>query len=149
MATVDNYHARGATTSSPFRFATKLHRRIHSESQAILHIVKGHAKAVMAAASTLTSSQSSAKLACGVSAAAVEGYERREADQCVWYTIRVYPCSVTAREGAPMPIPCKSYSVYRRYEDVVQFAERLEAERPFFKVKHDASYVVVSIRCPQ
>ncbi|KAF9959314.1 hypothetical protein BGZ72_009891 [Mortierella alpina] len=96
----------------------------------------------MAAASTLTSSHSSTKLASGVSAAAVEGYERREADQCVWYTIRVYPCPIIVRGDASMPIPCKSYSVYRRYEDVVEFAERLEAERPFFKTKHDATYIV-------
>ncbi|KAF9562834.1 CCA tRNA nucleotidyltransferase, mitochondrial [Mortierella alpina] len=142
MITVDNYPDHGATTSSPFRYATKLHRRIHSDSQAILHIVKGHAKAVMAAASTLTSSPSSAKLASGVSGAAVEGYERREADQCVWYTIRVYPCPITVRGNASMPILRKSYSVYRRYEDVVEFAERLEAERAFFKVKHDAFYLV-------
>ncbi|KAF9189847.1 hypothetical protein BGZ51_009216 [Haplosporangium sp. Z 767] len=78
--------------------------------------------------STLVASYSSAKLAPPVSAASVEAFERRPPDQRAWYTIHIYPCHITIPGSGAMPIPRKSYSIYRRFEDVQDFAEQLESE---------------------
>ncbi|KAG0248939.1 hypothetical protein BG011_009722 [Mortierella polycephala] len=83
--------------------------------------------------STLVASYSSAKLAPPVSAASVETFERRPPDQRPWYTIQIYPCHITIPGSDAMPIPRKSYSIYRRFEDVQGFAEQLENEFPWIR----------------
>ncbi|KAF9084805.1 hypothetical protein BGX23_010197 [Mortierella sp. AD031] len=77
----------------------------------------------------MASSYSSAKLAPPVSGASVDAFEFR-ADNQLWFIIQVHPCHVTLPGVDSMPIPRKSYTIYRRYEDVVDFADHLELEFP-------------------
>ncbi|KAG9065066.1 hypothetical protein KI688_002387 [Linnemannia hyalina] len=108
--------------------------------------------------STTTTFYSGVKLAPPVLSASVEQLERRASDQKVWYTIQVCPCDLTiitpastsastsasssagpamgtssggcsgGSGGTVTSIPRKSYKIYRRYEDVADFADQLEEE---------------------
>ncbi|KAG0334301.1 hypothetical protein BG000_008435 [Podila horticola] len=69
------------------------------------------------------------KLAPPVQSASVEELERRSSDQKVWYTIQVFPCHLVI-PGGNGTIPRKPYRIYRRYEDVADFADQLEEEFP-------------------
>ncbi|KAF9296348.1 hypothetical protein BGZ74_010384 [Mortierella antarctica] len=79
--------------------------------------------------STTTTFYSGVKLAPPVQSASVEELERRSCDQKVWYTIQVFPCHLVI-PGGNGTIPRKSYRIYRRYEDVADFADQLEEEFP-------------------
>lgn len=108
--------------------------------------------------STTTTFYSGVKLAPPVLSASVEQLERRSSDQKIWYTIQVCPCNLTiitpastsastsassstgpaigasfggcsgGSGGAVTSIPRKPYKIYRRYEDVADFADQLEEE---------------------
>jgi hypothetical protein len=105
--------------------------------------------------STTTTFYSGVKLAPPVLSASIEQLERRASDQKVWYTIQVCPCDLTiitpasastsscstgtskggtstgcsgGTGGAVTSIPRKPYKIYRRYEDVTDFADQLEEE---------------------
>ncbi|KAH7044704.1 hypothetical protein BKA57DRAFT_87520 [Linnemannia elongata] len=93
--------------------------------------------------STTTTFYSGVKLAPPVLSASVEQLERRASDQKVWYTIQVCPCDLTiitpastsvttsassSTGGAVTCIPRRPYKIYRRYEDVADFADQLEEE---------------------
>ncbi|KAF9906196.1 hypothetical protein EC991_000908 [Linnemannia zychae] len=99
--------------------------------------------------STTTTFYSGVKLAPPVLSASVEQLERRASDQKIWYTIQVFPCDLTiitpavqaatSSNGATVAggtgtcagvtsIPRKPYKIYRRYEDVADFADQLEEE---------------------
>ncbi|KAF9215150.1 hypothetical protein BGZ59_002160 [Podila verticillata] len=79
--------------------------------------------------STTTTFYSGVKLAPPVQSASVEKLERRSSDQKVWYTIQVFPCHLVI-PGNGGTIPRKPYRIYRRYEDVTDFADQLEEEFP-------------------
>ncbi|CAO3565452.1 unnamed protein product [Mortierella alpina] len=109
--------------------------------------------------STTTAFYSGVKLAPPVQSATVEQVERRALDQKAWYTIQVCPYDITIpsptsassptsphsaiatrSEGsqgsigmATTTIPRKPYTIYRRYEDVADFADQLEEEFPLLK----------------
>ncbi|KAG0033933.1 hypothetical protein BGZ81_006753 [Podila clonocystis] len=80
--------------------------------------------------STTTTFYSGVKLAPPVQSASIEELERRPSDQKVWYTIQVFPCHLVIPGGNGGTIPRKPYRIYRRYEDVADFADQLEEEFP-------------------
>ncbi|KAG0235399.1 hypothetical protein BGW42_005378 [Actinomortierella wolfii] len=93
--------------------------------------------------SMATTFYSGVKLAPPIVSAHVSGPEKRTSDQRVWYTIQVQPCdllvpvmssstsSTSSSESATTTaIPRKPYNIYRRYEDVAEFADQLEDEFP-------------------
>ncbi|KAG0239854.1 hypothetical protein BGW41_007434 [Actinomortierella wolfii] len=93
--------------------------------------------------SMATTFYSGVKLAPPIVSAHVSGLEKRTSDQRVWYTIQVQPCdllvpvmssstsSTSSSESATTTaIPRKPYNIYRRYEDVAEFADQLEDEFP-------------------
>ncbi|KAF9145319.1 hypothetical protein BGX30_009569 [Mortierella sp. GBA39] len=86
----------------------------------------------------MASSYTSAKLAPPISGATVDAFEIRP-DQQLWYTIQVHPCPMVIPEIDTQPVPRKSYSIFRRHEDVVDFVERLEEEFPWLKAYQDES----------
>ncbi|KAF9136235.1 hypothetical protein BGW39_003680 [Mortierella sp. 14UC] len=88
--------------------------------------------------STMASSYSSAKLAPPVAGATVEALELGP-DSQFWYTIQVQPCPMLILGSDAPPVPRRPYSIYRRYEDIVDFAERLEQEFPWLKTYTDGS----------
>ncbi|KAF9213143.1 hypothetical protein BGZ59_005850 [Podila verticillata] len=49
------------------------------------------------------------------------------------YNIRVHPHNINLPFLDKMPIPRKTYSIYRRYEDILEFAEKLEEEFPWLR----------------
>ncbi|KAF8943758.1 hypothetical protein BGZ47_005082 [Haplosporangium gracile] len=126
--------------------------------QGDLHLHSHHHNSASSNSSTTTTFYSGVKLAPPVLSASVEQLERRASDQKVWYTIQVCPCdlaiitpalasasaSASSSTGAAMgagsggcpggtgravtSIPRKPYKIYRRYEDVADFADQLEEE---------------------
>ncbi|KAF9151042.1 hypothetical protein BG015_007130 [Linnemannia schmuckeri] len=123
-----------------------------------LHLHSHHHNSASSNSSTTTTFYSGVKLAPPVLSASVEQLERRASDQKVWYTIQVCPCDLTiitpalasasasaststgaamgtssggcsgGTGGAVTSIPRKPYKIYRRYEDVADFADQLEEE---------------------
>ncbi|KAF9387199.1 hypothetical protein CPC16_007174 [Podila verticillata] len=87
------------------------------------------ASSSIVSSSTTTTFYSGVKLAPPVQSASVEKLERRSNDQKVWYTIQVFPCHLVI-PGNGGTIPRKPYRIYRRYEDVTDFADQLEEEFP-------------------
>lgn len=79
--------------------------------------------------STTTTFYSGVKLAPPVQSASIEELGRRSGDQKVWYTIQVFPCHLVI-PGNGGTILRKPYRIYRRYEDVADFADQLEEEFP-------------------
>ncbi|KAG0021204.1 hypothetical protein BGZ80_002867, partial [Entomortierella chlamydospora] len=105
--------------------------------------------------STTTTFYSGVKLAPPVLSASVESVG---SEQMAWYTIQVYPCDITVlpssntgtntggvdstssrkvtASSAPAPIPAKTsiprkpYKIYRRFEDIADFADQFEEEFP-------------------
>lgn len=120
---------------------TNLHRNINSSSKANFKQVY-----------TMVGSYSSAKLAPPLVGASVVDYERRRTlqDQNIWYTVQIYPCPITfpnrARSEPRAPIPRKSYKVFRKFEDMVNFSVRLEDEFPWLKSGHDTALKTVRYR---
>jgi hypothetical protein len=103
---------------------------------------------------TLVGSYSSAKLAPPLMGASVEDHERRGTfqDQKIWYTVQIFPCPITfpprpgTTESEPLaPIPRKSYSVFRKFEDMMDFAVRLEDEFPWLKSSQDTAMKTVCV----
>ncbi|KAF9905805.1 hypothetical protein EC991_001281 [Linnemannia zychae] len=88
--------------------------------------------------STMASSYSSAKLAPPVAGITVDALELGP-DSQLWYTIQVQLCPMHIPGSDAPPVPRRSYSIYRRYEDIVDFAERLEQEFPWLKTYTDGS----------
>ncbi|KAF9139217.1 hypothetical protein BGX30_008235 [Mortierella sp. GBA39] len=127
-----------------------LHLQSHHHNNTITHASSN--------SSTTTTFYSGVKLAPPVLSASVEQLERRASDQKVWYTIQVCPCDLTiitpastsastsassstgpemgtssggcsgGSGGTVTSIPRKPYKIYRRYEDVADFADQLEEE---------------------
>ncbi|KAF9934851.1 hypothetical protein FBU30_010824 [Linnemannia zychae] len=130
-----------------FRFSPRLNRRNASHSFGILSVYNNNnssnnnnngnaASNKTTDISTMASSYSSAKLAPPISGATVEAFELRP-DQQLWYVIQVVPCAITI--PGSHPVLRKAYSIYRRYEDVADFAERLENEFPWLKSYQDGT----------
>ncbi|KAG0381151.1 hypothetical protein BGX24_009098 [Mortierella sp. AD032] len=89
--------------------------------------------------STMASSYSSAKLAPPVAGTTVDAFELGPDKTQFWFTIQVLPYPMTIPGSDAPPVPRRSYSIYRRIEDIVDFAERLEQEFPWLKTYTDGS----------
>ncbi|KAF9419066.1 hypothetical protein BGZ94_009534 [Podila epigama] len=98
----------------------------------ILNVHMGHG-ASSRTSTTLVGFYSAAKLAPPLQRASVEEYVRRLGDANVWYIIQVYPCDLSIPGSNKMPIPRKSYCIYRRYEDILKFADQLEYDFPWLR----------------
>ncbi|KAF9095725.1 hypothetical protein BGX23_012758 [Mortierella sp. AD031] len=137
MASLSN--VSGPTTMTLPQGGLQLHPQHHHSTSANTSSVS----------STTSTFYSGVKLAPPVLSASVEHLERRASDQKVWYTIQVCPCDLTiiapvgaatsaatlsigtaagGTGGAMTSIPRKPYTIYRRYEDVADFADQLEEE---------------------
>ncbi|KAF9314484.1 hypothetical protein BG003_004139 [Podila horticola] len=103
-----------------------------SPQGSIISIYSGHG-AASSSSTTLVEFYSAAKLAPPVAGANVEEYVRGREDGKVMYIIQVHPHNVNLPFLDKMPIPRKAYSIYRRYEDIVGFAEQLEEEFPWLR----------------
>ncbi|KAG0277051.1 hypothetical protein BGZ95_006602 [Linnemannia exigua] len=87
----------------------------------------------------MASSYSSAKLAPPVAGTTVVAFELGPDKKQYWYTIQVLPFPMTIPGSDAPPVPRRSYSIYRRIEDIVDFAGRLEQEFPWLKTYTDGS----------
>lgn len=103
-----------------------------SPQGSVLSIYTGHG-AASSSSTTLVRFYSAAKLAPPVAGANVEEYVRSRDDEKVKYNIQVHPHNVNLPFLDNMPIPRKTYSIYRRYEDILEFAEQLEEEFPWLR----------------
>ncbi|KAF9195502.1 hypothetical protein BGZ51_000078 [Haplosporangium sp. Z 767] len=131
------HHPQLQQKHTPSHHATPIH---------LLTPIPTHVPAVPkgnSTSSTTTTFYSGVKLAPLVQSATVHHVERRGPDQKAWYSIRVYPYDLTipsstsgavstsSAASAPKKttsIPRKPYTIYRRYEDVADFADQLEEE---------------------
>ncbi|KAG0038477.1 hypothetical protein BGZ82_000096 [Podila clonocystis] len=105
---------------------------IKSSQCNVLSIYSGHG-AASSSSTTLVGFYSAAKLAPPVAGANVEEYVRGREDGKAMYIIQVHPHNVNLPFLDMMPIPRKTYSIYRRYEDIIGFAEQLEEEFPWLR----------------
>ncbi|KAF9430586.1 hypothetical protein BGZ94_005920 [Podila epigama] len=106
-----------------------------------------HPNGVIANASTSTTTAfySGVKLAPPVQSASVEAMERRASDQKTWYTIQVCPCHLIIPGSNGATIPRKPYRIYRRYEDVADFADQLDEELPALLLKMNNNVLVSNL----
>ncbi|KAG0026491.1 hypothetical protein BGZ81_006310 [Podila clonocystis] len=116
--------------SSPYH--DSISNNIKSYQCSVLSIYSGYGAASTSSA-TLVGFYSAAKLAPPVAGANVEEYVHDREDGKVMYIIQVHPHNVNLPFLDRMPIPRKTYSIYRRYEDIIGFAEQLEEEFPWLR----------------
>ncbi|KAF9330705.1 hypothetical protein BG006_006349 [Podila minutissima] len=123
--------------SSPYRDSNSNSSK--SSQRNILSIYSGHG-AASSSSTTLVGFYSAAKLAPPVAGANVEEYVRSREDGMVMYVIQVHPHNVNLPFLDKMPIPRKTYSIYRQYEDIVGFAEQLEEEFPWLRTSQASGH---------
>ncbi|KAI7832796.1 hypothetical protein BC939DRAFT_524412, partial [Gamsiella multidivaricata] len=111
----------------PTRSVSKTLRRKTNATDIVHQFFRSFSSVDPVSESSMVASYSSAKLAPPVSHVVVEAVEVR-AGPCHWFTIRVHPCPIVIPGSDAAPIPRRSYCVYRQYEDIADFAARLEGE---------------------